>query len=404
MEKIINQNHDKNTFLLSFSKLLERGSYYGIRSLIILYMISEVLKMENKEAFKIYTLFSSLIIIANVLGATLGDLVLGNKKSMILGCVIQALGAFSLCIPSLDGLYIGLSLILLGGGLYSPNLTATFGKLYLNKTKLLDSAFTILFIMVNIGAFLGTLLIGRLGENYNWNYGFGFAGILMLLSIIPILIFKENIVNTDSQNKTSFKFRLNSILLAILFVGVFWTVYELSRFGVFNLQIKMEKSIDLDVLKQFDSFINSFLILTLSFIVSIIWTFYYSSQFTKMVIGFVLAFISYTLLFLQHNFSINDQISIFLLSLTILGVSEVFIAPVIQSTLTKYSKPKYLAIIISLAAFPSRIFLFVFNAFDDFFFTENSRVIHLISLIVMIFSILGLLFYLKKRKDTYNTV
>jgi len=136
MEKIRNQTHNKETFLYATSRMLERASFYGLRSLIVLYMVGESFKMDTTEASSIYGWFISSIIFSQIFGALLGDLVIGNKKSVIIGGIIQAVGAFSLCIPSTIGLYIGLFLVVLGSGIYTPNIISSFGKLYLNKTKL----------------------------------------------------------------------------------------------------------------------------------------------------------------------------------------------------------------------------------------------------------------------------
>ncbi len=96
-------------------------------------MIGEILKTERIEALNIYGVFTASFIFSKVFGAILGDLVIGNKKAIIIGAIIQSIGAFSLCIPSINGLYIGLSLVVLGGGLNVPNIISNFGKLYLNK-------------------------------------------------------------------------------------------------------------------------------------------------------------------------------------------------------------------------------------------------------------------------------
>jgi len=157
MEKIQNQKHNKETFYYCLSRMLERASYYGFRTLVVLYMTGEILKMENTEALGIYGWFTASLVFSQIIGAILGDLLIGNKKAVIIGAILQSLGAFGLCIPSTTGLYIGLFLVVLGGGLYTPNIISNFGKLYLNRTKLLDAGFTLFYFAVNIGAFVGVL-------------------------------------------------------------------------------------------------------------------------------------------------------------------------------------------------------------------------------------------------------
>src|SRR5690554_2009976 len=208
MIKIINQKHSKETLYFSISMMLERASYYGFRILLILYMTGEVLKMDRTEALNIYVWFTGSFMISKIIGAILGDLVIGNKKALFIGGITQAIGAFCLCIPSTTGLYLGLFLVVIGNGFYMPNIIANFGKIYLNKTKLLDSGFTIFYLAINLGAFLGTSLIGIIGERYGYNFGFILAGTLMLFSIIPLLITKEKVVEKDLKYDLSINKRI----------------------------------------------------------------------------------------------------------------------------------------------------------------------------------------------------
>ena len=125
MERILNQTHSKETFYYALSKVLERMSYYGFRSLIVLYMIGESIQMEKKDATAIYSWFIGSIVYSQIIGALFGDLILGNRKSIIIGGIAHAIGIFILCISSTTSLYLGLFLIVLGSGFYTPNVTST---------------------------------------------------------------------------------------------------------------------------------------------------------------------------------------------------------------------------------------------------------------------------------------
>jgi len=176
MERIINQNHDRHTFIYACSKLLERAAFYGVRFLIVLYMTGDSIQMSREQALIVFSWFTGGFIVSHIIGGILGDLVFGNKRALIIGGAFQAIGAFSLCMHTPFGLYAGLGLIVLGGGLYTPNVTAQFGKLYLPRDRLLDSGFAIFYTAINIGSFVGVLLIGYLGENFGWSIGFMSAG------------------------------------------------------------------------------------------------------------------------------------------------------------------------------------------------------------------------------------
>src|SRR5690554_4246256 len=135
---------------------------------------------------------------------------------------MQAIGAFCLSLPSTAGLYLGLFLVVLGNGFFTPNLISNFGKLYLNKPKLMDVGFTKLYFAINLGSFLGIILITYIGEQYGYNYGFIFSGILMLISLIFIFLIKDKSQKIIEINQFSMNKRIVIILLALGLYGLFF--------------------------------------------------------------------------------------------------------------------------------------------------------------------------------------
>ena len=121
------KNYDIEAFYYTFSKMLERASYYGFRSLLVFYLVEESLNLKNGEALTIYAWFTGSIIVSQIFGAVLGDLIIGNKKSIIVGGIIQAVGLFVLCASSITFFYLGLILVVLGSGFYTPNIFSNFG-------------------------------------------------------------------------------------------------------------------------------------------------------------------------------------------------------------------------------------------------------------------------------------
>jgi proton-dependent oligopeptide transporter, POT family len=404
VEKIINQSHNKETFLYASSRMLERASYYGIRSIILWYMISGTLKMARPEASTVYAWFGASIVFSRIIGAILGDLVLGNKRTIIIGAIVQALGAFSLCIPSITGLYMGLLLVVLGGGLYTPNIISNFGKLYLDKTKLLDAGFTILHFAVNLGALLGTVTIAYVGEEYGWNTGFILAGIIMLLSIIPILFSKSKEIASRIENKVTTSQRVINISIAFLLIGAFWAIYEISNIQFLNIQGKLSEISTLEVPKSMWLGLSSAIILPLIPIAIILWTYYYSTQFFKLMIGFVFGAISFGILFLIPEIPNEQHTALYLISLFFLGVSEIYIAPVAYSVLTQYTNPKYLAILVSLAFIPTRLFHLIVGLFGEDL-NEKPAVAILIGMIAMtIVSMVLIVYNGINKKPAFNSV
>lgn len=399
MEKIKNQKHTKETFLYALSRTLERVSFYGLRSLMVLYMIDGILQMENAEALKIYGWFTASFLFSKIIGAILGDLIIGNKKALIIGGLIQALGAFSFCIPSTTGLYVGLFLVVLGGGLYTPNIISNFGKLYLKKTKLLDAGFTIFHFAVNLGAFFGVVSIGYIGEEYGWNIGFIIAGILMLLSIIPIILSKDEKIEQTTESKATVNQWTINIIIAFVIASLFWSIYEIGNIRIFDLQLKLGEISTLNIPKSMTS-LNSVFILPISIIAIIVWTFFYNSHFFKLTIGYIFGAISFGFLFLIPEIPTEKHTIIYLLSLLFLSISEIHIVPIIYSILTKNSNPKYLAILISLAFIPTRLFSLIFGVFNEKFY-ENPIFSVKFGLIAMIIVSIGLIIFMKWKKKNY---
>jgi len=353
-------------------------------------MIGEALNMEREEALSIFGWLSTILIFSKIIGGIFGDLLIGNRKSIIIGGIMQSIGAFSLCIPSTFGLYCGLLLMVLGSGFFSPNLISTFGKLYLHKTKLLDSGFTILNLAINLGTFLGVLSIGYLGERYGYNIGFIISGLLMLFSIVPLLFFKE--IKLNEVNKFSTSNNVFKILIGFFTIGIFWGIYGISNIRIFDLQLQFSEISTLEIPKYLWQSINEIFIIPISIVLIIFWTYFYSSQSYKLMLGFIFGILSLSILFLIPEIPSDQHTLIYLGSLFLLGISEIFIAPIIHSILTKYSNPKYLAILISIAFIPTRIFSMIFGFFKDRLYDHPILGLKL-SIVVMIVFGIGLIGY-----------
>jgi len=401
LERIKNQTHSTETLLFAISRMLERASYYGFRSLLVLYMVGEILKMDSTKALNIYGLIAGALIFSQIIGALFGDLLVGNKKAIIIGAIIQALGAFSLCISSMMGLYMGLFLVVIGSGFYTPNIISNFGKLYLNRTKLLDSGFTLFYLAINLGSFLGVMLIGFIGNRFGYSVAFVISGILILLSIIPILFSEEKAQVNAIKNELSIGKRILYVFIVLLVVGIFWGTYEISYIHFYDLQSKFIEISSFGIPDDMWQSLNAFFILPISFIAIILWTYFYSSQFFKLMLGFIFGVLSFGVLLLIPEAPNEQHAIIYLLSLFFLGISEIHIAPIVFSILTKYSNPKYLAILISLSFIPAKLFSLTFGLFNDQFY-DNSILGPKIGIIIMAMISIGLIGFVvwnKKHKQ-----
>ncbi|MCF6359249.1 MAG: oligopeptide:H+ symporter [Cyclobacteriaceae bacterium] len=179
--------HPKGLFYLFFAELWERFSFYGMRALLILYMTEEIYKaLENRDiiASTIYASYGALIYATPVIGGMLADKLFGLRRSIMLGGILMALGHFVLAFDSQLLFFLALGLLIVGNGFMKPNISTFVGALYKQGDDRRDSGFTIFYMGINIGAFVAPLFCGWLGITYGWHYGFGAAGIGMVLGVL----------------------------------------------------------------------------------------------------------------------------------------------------------------------------------------------------------------------------
>ena len=177
---------------LFFTEMWERFSYYGMRALLILFMTATVanggLGFPTSKAGAIYGLYTAMIYLFSLPGGWLADRIIGLRRAVLWGGVIIALGHFSMAIPSLTTFYLGLALIVLGTGMLKPNISTLVGTLYSENDVRRDAGFSIYYMGINIGALISPLVCGYLGENINWHYGFGAAGVGMTLGLVQYIL------------------------------------------------------------------------------------------------------------------------------------------------------------------------------------------------------------------------
>lgn len=397
LKRIRNNTHPKGAFNYALSCMLERGAYYGFRALLIIYLLGETIAMDRMLVLTIIGLLTGSIVLSKVIGALLGDLILGNRRTILMGGVLQVMGTFSLFIPTTTGVYIGVFLMILGNGLFSPNLTANFGKLYLKKTTLLDAGFTLLYLFVNLGTFLGILLISYLGEKLGYRIGFILCGITMIFSLIPILYSKELEQNNCTNSSLNINRRVSYILIAIILVGIYWTIDEIATIRLNDLQFQFKEVSSIQILKEFWHSLDAWFSFPISILAFVLWSRYYSSQFFKLTMGFLFGLLHLILLLVIPQTATEQYTILYIISILFLNISEIHITPIISSTITKYSNPKYLAITISLAFLPTKIFSFTLGLFKKQFI-DNPILGLKFALINMATIGFGLLIYLWVNK------
>ena len=161
----------------------ERFSYYGMRALLVFYMTRHFL-FGDESAYAVYGSYTALVYATPVLGGMLADRFLGYRKAVIAGGILMALGHFAMAVAHLQVFYLALALLICGNGFFKPNISTIVGRLYQPGDPRRDGGFTIFYMGINVGAGAAPLVCGYLGETYGWHWGFGLAGVGMILGLV----------------------------------------------------------------------------------------------------------------------------------------------------------------------------------------------------------------------------
>lgn len=246
--------HPKGLYILFFTEMWERFSYYGMRAILTLYMITSVtndnsgLGWDDAFALSIYGWYTMAVYVMSIPGGIIADRWLGQKKTVLLGGILLVFGHSVLAIDAIWAFTAGLALIVLGVGGLKPNISTMVGGLYRKGDPRRDHGFTIFYIGINVGAFLASIIVGGVGEIYGWHYGFGLAGVGMLLGVSVFLYGHKYLKDVGeppklrSEAKTQIKQPLTKIekdrmivlFLSFIIIIVFWGSFEQAG-GLMNI-------------------------------------------------------------------------------------------------------------------------------------------------------------------------
>ncbi len=233
--------HPKGLFVLFFAEMWERFSYYGMRALLIFYLTKHWLFSDGQSGI-IYGAYTALVYITPVLGGYLADKYLGQRKAVAYGAVLLTFGHFLMGFEgdggqdaaSLNIFWLALAFIIVGSGFLKANISVMVGQLYPRTDVRRDGAYTIFYMGINLGAFLGSLLCGYIGETYGWSYGFGLAGVGMLLGLIVFIWGKPLLLGRGEAPDPArlaapvagIKFEWLLYLVGLLAVGACWWMVQ----------------------------------------------------------------------------------------------------------------------------------------------------------------------------------
>ena len=191
-------DHPTGLFVLFFTEMWERFSYYGMRAILVLFLTSSIMNegwgWEREDALVLYGWYTGLVYFTPLIGGILADKFLGYRNATVMGAFIMALGHGSMALEYFSDsfFFLGIALLIIGNGLFKPNISSIVGQLYKDDDIRKDGAYTIFYMGINGGAFLGILLCGYLGEKVGWHWGFGLAGIFMFFGMLQFY-FAQNI-------------------------------------------------------------------------------------------------------------------------------------------------------------------------------------------------------------------
>src|SRR5690606_19284625 len=188
--------HPSGLFVLFFTEMWERFSFYGMKMLLILFLTAPLTGINpgwdwsRESALALIGTYGSLLYLTPLIGGYVADKITGYRTAVVIGCVIMTLGHAAMAIETKGPFYLGLALLVIGTGFFKPNITSIISQMYKGHDDKKDGAYTIFYMGVNAGAFFGMMLCGYLGENFGWSWGFGLAGVFMMLGCLQFWLAK----------------------------------------------------------------------------------------------------------------------------------------------------------------------------------------------------------------------
>jgi POT family proton-dependent oligopeptide transporter len=286
--------HPVGLYILFFTEMWERFSYYGMRAILVLYLVSATtggnagLGWTGGEAIALYGWYTMLVYVASIPGGIIADKLLGQKKTVLWGGIILVAGHGILAVEEMWAFYSGLALIIIGVGMLKPNISTMVGGLYKPGDIRRDKGFTIFYIGINLGAFLSSLIVGYVGENIGWHYGFGLAGIAMAFGLIVYLWGQKYLVNVGNllskaersegaslSNMFSelLKSPLQLVITSILMIGSIYVLIMVSvPFGLLYIFLTLVIALMLMVYKDLTTQVmkDRYVVMILSFLLVVV--------------------------------------------------------------------------------------------------------------------------------------
>tara|TARA_R110001583_G_scaffold50882_2_gene158787 strand:- start:18676 stop:20040 length:1365 start_codon:yes stop_codon:yes gene_type:complete len=370
----------KGLYILFFTEMWERFSYYGMRAILVLYLVHATsesnagLGWSTGEALALYGWYTMLVYVASIPGGWIADKFLGQKKSVLYGGILLVAGHSILAIEQMWAFYSGLGLIIAGVGLLKPNISTMVGGLYKKGDIRRDEGFTIFYIGINVGAFLAGIIVGYVGEVHGWHYGFGLAGIGMALGLIQFILGQkylkevgnylgtsENQEEKDVMNKPLTKIEIDRVVvlfISFLLVIVFWGAFEQAG-GLMNIYTSEKTNrmlLGWEIPASWFQSLNSMFIIFLGTSVALYWAKRklegkVATSLFKMIVGLIIMGTGFFFMTgAAAQFEANGSSAMYWLVLAYLfhTVGELCLSPVALSYITKLAPVKYASLMMGI--------------------------------------------------------
>lgn len=418
MDTVQQKGHPKGLYLLFFTEMWERFSYYGMRAILILYLTKKLMEgglgMEEDKAMLLYGYFTGLVYFTPLIGGWLADKFLGKRLSITIGGITMMIGQFVLfSMTNMTGLYLGLFLLIIGNGFFKPNISTLVGGLYKDGDARRDSAFSIFYMGINLGALLAPFVIGYFTDNlfktvnadgtvaYGYRYGFLASGIGMLLGQVIFNTFAQKYLgdlgkkpvgnlHTSEEHADSLKSvnpetgevlnsaqekqRISVIFILFLFAVFFWAGFEQagSSLSLYTDKFINRTVFGFEIPTSWFQSVNPIFIVTLAPLFAMFWSSKLGAKLStpiKMGLGMIILGIGFWFMLgavAERNANgdiadIANKAGIMWLIMTYFlhTVGELCLSPVGLSVVTKLSPPKLASILMAVWMLSSSVANFI---------------------------------------------
>lgn len=404
--------HPRGLTPLFFTELWERFSYYGMRAILVLFMVATPaqggLGFDVKHATSIYGTYTMAVYLTALPGGLAADYLFGARLAVFLGGLIIACGHFSMVFHSMTAFYLGMALIAIGTGLLKPNISAMVGGLYSENDPRRDSGFSIFYMSINLGAFLAPFVCGYLAQadsfkrflsargfdpTGSWHWGFGAAGVGMLFGLVVYLLNGSRLArvgkkvkkatataNSAAQTLTRDDWkRIAAIFIFFLFTILFWAAYEQKGASLNLFAAKLVRT-EVFGMRFPSSYLQSatpLFVILLAPLFSIIWVRLKERQPSspvKFTLGLMFIGIAFLLMIPASMLTASGKISpLWLIGLYFLEVcGEMCLSPVGLSTVTKLAPPKLVGIMMGVWFLAASLGSKVAGYLSGFFVADNA--------------------------------